>query len=41
MADDYIIKPISIILPRMSTCVKGYDGETKLMYVLIEDDELL
>ena len=41
MADDYRIKPISIILPRTSTCVKSYDGETKWMYFSIEDDELL
>ena len=29
------------MLPKTSTYVKGYDGQTKWMYFLIEDDELL
>ena len=37
--DGYKIKPFSIILPKMSVCIKRYDGETKWMYFLIEDDK--
>ena len=29
------------MLPKMSACVKIYDGETKWMQFSIEDDELL
>ena len=29
------------MLPKTSAYVKGYDGQTKWMYFLIEDDELL
>ena len=29
------------MLPKTSTYVKGYNGQTKLMYFLIEDDDLL
>ena len=29
------------MLPKTSTYVKGYDGQTKCMYFLIDDDELL
>ena len=29
------------MLPRTSTYVKRYDGQTKWMYFLIEDDDLL
>ena len=32
---------LSIILPQTSACVKRYDDETKWMYFLIEDEELL
>ena len=35
------IKPLNIMLSKTSTYVKSYDGETKWMYVLIEDDDLL
>ena len=35
-----ITKLFSTILPKMSTHTKGYDGETKWMYFLIEDDKL-
>ena len=41
MDDDYEIHPFSIILPKTSTYVKKYTVETKWMYFLIEDDELL
>ena len=33
------IKPFSIILPKTNTCVKSYDGETKWIYFLSEDEE--
>ena len=39
--DDYRIKPFTKIIPKMSTYVKSYDGETKSIYFLIEGDELL
>ena len=29
------------MLPKTSTCVKRYDDQTKWMYVLIEDNDLL
>ena len=29
------------MLPKTSTYVKGYDGKTKWMYFLIENDDLL
>ena len=29
------------MLPKASAYVKSYDGQTKWMYILIEDDELL
>ena len=34
-------KPLNIILPKTSTYVKSYNGQTKWMYFLIEDDDLL
>ena len=33
--------PLPIMLPKTSTYVKSYDGQTKWMYFLIEDDDLL
>ena len=41
MDDDYNIKPLSTVLPKLSTYVKIYYSETKWMYFLIEDDDLL
>ena len=41
MDDDYNIKSFSGILPKASSYVKCYDGETKWMYVLTADHELL
>ena len=38
---DYKIKPLYITLAKMSAYVKSYDGQTKWMYFLIEDDDLL
>ena len=35
------VKPLNIMLPKTSTYVKRSDGQTKWMYYLIEDDELL
>ena len=39
--DDYKIESLSIMLPKTSAYVKTYDGETKWMNFLTEDDELL
>ena len=41
MYDNHKVKPLLIMLPKTSTYVKIYDEQTKLMYSLIEDDELL
>ena len=38
---DYKIKALHIILPKTSAHVKSYDGETKWIYLFIEDDKLL
>ena len=35
------MKPLHIMLPKTSAYIESYDGETKWMYILIEDDELL
>ena len=35
------VKPLNKILSITSVYVKSYDGQTKWMYFLIEDDELL
>ena len=39
--NDHKVKPIHIILPKTSAYVKSFDGQTKWMYFLIEDDDLL
>ena len=39
--DDYKIKILHIILPKAATIVKSYDGQSKWIYFLIEDDNLL
>ena len=39
--NDHKIKPLNIMLPKTSAYVKSYDGKTKLIYFLIEDDDLL
>ena len=41
MFDDYKVKPFHIMFPKTSACVKPYDGQTKWMSFLIEDDDLL
>ena len=39
--DNHKVKPLYIMLPKTTAYVKIYDGQTKGMYFLIEDDELL
>ena len=39
--DNYKVKPLHIILPKTTTFVKNYDGQSIWMYFLIEDDGLL
>ena len=41
MHNNHKVKPFYIMLSRTSACVKGYDGETKWLYFLIEDNDLL
>ena len=41
MYNDHEVKPLHIMLPKTSAFVKIYDGQTKWMYFLIEDDDLL
>ena len=35
------VKPLHIMLPKTSAYVNSYDRQTKWMYFLIEDNELL
>ena len=39
--DGFKIKPLYIGLLETSACIKSYDGQTKWIYILIEDDDLL
>ena len=39
--NDYKVNPLHKTLPKTSSYVKSYDGKTKWMYFLIEDDDLL
>ena len=41
MYNDYKVKPLHTMLPKTSAYVKNYDGQTKWMYFLIEDEDLL
>ena len=41
MYNDHEVKPSHIMLPKTSAYVKSYDGQTKWVYFLIEDDGLL
>ena len=41
MYNDNRVKPLHIMLPKTSAYVKINVGQTKLMYFLIEDDDLL
>ena len=34
------VKTLHIMFPKASAYVKSYDGQTKWMYFLIEDDDL-
>ena len=39
--NDNKVKPLHIMLSKTSAYVKGYDSQTKWMYFLIEDNDLL
>ena len=39
--NDHKVKPLHMMLPKTSAYLKRYDGQTKWMYFLIEDDKLL
>ena len=39
--NDHNVKPLHIMLPKTSAYAKRYDEQTKWMYFLIENDELL
>ena len=36
--NDNKVKPLHVMLPKTSAFVKSYDGQTKWMYLLIEND---
>ena len=35
------VKPLNVMLPKTRAYIKSYDGQTKWMYFLIKDDDLL
>ena len=39
--NDQKVKPFYIIFPKTSAYIKSFDGQTKWLYCLIEDDDLL
>ena len=39
--NDNKVKPLRIMLPKTSVYLKRFDGHTKWLYFLIEDDDLL
>ena len=39
--NDHKVKPLHIMVPKTSAYVKIYNGQTKWMHFLIEDDDLL
>ena len=41
MYNDYEVKSLHIIPPKTSAYIKIYSGQTKCMYFLIENDDLL
>ena len=41
MYNDHNVQSLHVMLPKTSTYVKSYDGQTKWMYFLIENDDLL
>ena len=40
LCNDQKVNPLHIMLPKRSIYVKSYNGQTKWIYFLIEDDEL-
>ena len=36
---DNKVKPLNIMIPKTNAYVKSYDGQTKWIYFLIEDDD--
>ena len=40
MYNDNNVKPLHIMLPKTSAYVKSYDGQTKWIYFLTEDNDL-
>ena len=40
MYNDHKVEPLHVMLPKTSN-VKRYDGQTKLMFLVIEDDGLI
>ena len=41
MYNDNNVKPLHIMFPKTSEYVNSYDGQSKWMHFLIEDDDLL
>ena len=41
MYNDFKVKPLHKMPPKTSACVKRYDGQTKWMYFLIENQDLI
>ena len=39
--NDHKVKPLHIMLPKTSTYIKSYDGQTKWMYFSNKNDDLL
>ena len=39
--NDHKVKPLHKMLPKTNACVKSYDGQTKWIYFLVENDDLL
>ena len=41
MFNDHKLRTLHIMLPKTNAYVKSYDGQTKCMHLLIENDDLL
>ena len=41
MYNDHKVNSLQIMLPKTGAYAKSYDGQTKWMFLLIEDDDLL
>ena len=41
MYNDHKVKSLHIMLPKTSVYIKSYGGQTKWMYFLIDNDDLL